>query len=95
MQSVLKSAQIDPPPYVIVDLQFNGGGDYTTSYRGMRGLPGALPKGTPIYILTSNATFSAGITSVVFLKQAAAAGEKEIGVMMSMRAKWMTVLFQS
>jgi hypothetical protein len=53
-----------------VDLRMNGGGDYTTTAHFMRNLPLALPKAR-FYILLSQETFSAGMTSAAFLKQAA------------------------
>lgn len=58
------------PDLVIVDLRMNGGGDYTTTAHFMRNLPGALPRAT-FYILLSKETFSAGMSSAAFLKQAA------------------------
>jgi hypothetical protein len=58
------------PTIVVVDLRFNGGGDYTTTAHFMRDLPEKLPQ-SRFYILTSQETFSAGITSAAFLKQAA------------------------
>jgi len=57
------------PAIVIVDLRMNGGGDYTTTADFMRHLPDKLPKST-IYVLVSQETFSAGMTSAAFLKQA-------------------------
>ena len=58
------------PKIVIVDLRMNGGGDYTTTAHFMRNLPLALPQ-AKFYILLSQETFSAGMTSAAFLKQAA------------------------
>lgn len=58
------------PAIVIVDLRMNGGGDYTLTAHFMRELPHALPN-AKFYILLSQETFSAGMTSAAFLKQAA------------------------
>ena len=57
------------PADVIVDLRTNGGGDYTLTASFMRSLPAQLPNST-IYVLMSQETFSAGMTSAAFLKQA-------------------------
>jgi hypothetical protein len=59
---------------VIVDQRGNGGGDYTRTYNLMRRLPELAGEGTPIYVLTGPLTFSAGISSVAFLK--ASGGEQ-------------------
>ena len=58
------------PDIMVVDLRMNGGGDYTTTAHFMRNLPLALPNAR-FYILLSQETFSAGMTSAAFLKQAA------------------------
>jgi hypothetical protein len=56
------------PCAVILDNRFNDGGDYTN----LAGFAGDLPKLTTgkIIVLTSPMTFSAGITTVGFVKQA-------------------------
>src|SRR6185312_1805599 len=60
------------PCAVILDNRFNGGGDYTNT----SGFASRLPSLTPhIYILTGVETFSAGITTTVFVKQASAPGQ--------------------
>lgn len=66
------------PDIVVVDLRMNGGGDYTTTAHFMRNLPNALPQAT-FYILLSKETFSAGMTSAAFLKQAAGARGTFVG----------------
>lgn len=55
------------PKFVIVDMRFNGGGNFILTADFMRGLPKQLPD-TRFYVLTSPFTFSAGITSAVFIK---------------------------
>jgi hypothetical protein len=57
------------PRAVVIDMRFNGGGDYTMTADFMQGLPHRLPR-AKIYVLMSPQTFSAAMTSVAFLKQA-------------------------
>lgn len=57
------------PKFVIVDMRFNSGGDYIMTAGFMRGLPQKLPKAR-FYVLMSPLTFSAAITSSVFIKYA-------------------------
>ncbi len=65
----------EPPCSVILDNRFNGGGDYTNTARFAAALPGHVAAGGHIYLLTSTQTFSAGITTTVFVKQAAKPGQ--------------------
>lgn len=55
---------------VVVDLRLDGGGDLNTTRDFLQALPGLLPNGR-IFVLTSGRTFSAGIASTGYLKQAA------------------------
>ncbi|MBI3792233.1 MAG: hypothetical protein HY275_15320 [Gemmatimonadetes bacterium] len=57
------------PTNIVLDMRTNGGGDLTRAREFMRSLPG-LATGT-VYVLTSPWTFSAAISSVGYLKQAA------------------------
>lgn len=57
------------PRNVILDMRFNGGGDLNTTRDFMRLLPTLVPG--RVYVLTSPYTFSAAISSVGYLKQAA------------------------
>lgn len=59
------------PEVVVIDQRFNGGGDYTKTRTLMTSLPGKIADGGRIYVITGNATFSAGISSIAFLKAAA------------------------
>ena len=59
------------PCSVILDLRFNGGGDYTNTAGFAGRLPGRVGPDGHIYMLTGTGTFSAGITTAVFVKQAA------------------------
>jgi len=59
-----------PTCNVILDLRYDGGGDYVNTYRFARGLPKLIPAAGKIIVLTGPATFSAGITTAAFVKQA-------------------------
>lgn len=65
-RATLKKAR---PKNVIVDLRMDGGGDLNTTRDFMQALPSLVPG--RIFILTSGRTFSAGIASAGYLKQAA------------------------
>ena len=65
----------DLPCSVILDVRFNGGGDYTNTAGFAGRLHSLVRPGGHIYVLTGPDTFSAGITTVVFVKQAAAQGQ--------------------
>lgn len=59
-----------PPCNVILDLRYDGGGDLMNTYGFARGLPTMIPPSGKIYVLTGPATFSAGISTVAFVKHA-------------------------
>jgi hypothetical protein len=59
-----------PPCNIILDMRFNTGGDYTKVARFASHLPDFVPRGR-IYLLTGPQTFSAAITTIAFIKQAA------------------------
>jgi hypothetical protein len=61
-----------PPCAIIFDNRFNGGGDYTNTAGFAGRLLSRLRPGGHIYMLTGVETFSAGITTTVFVKQATA-----------------------
>jgi hypothetical protein len=58
------------PCNIIVDMRFNTGGDYTKVASFASHLPDFVPRGR-IYVLTGPQTFSAAITTIGFIKQAA------------------------
>jgi hypothetical protein len=60
-----------PPCNIILDMRFNSGGDYTKAARFASHLPDFVPSGGRIYLLTGPQTFSAAITTIAFVKQAA------------------------
>jgi hypothetical protein len=68
-----KDMAASPPCNVILDLRFDGGGDYTLTYDFAHRLPDALKPGGRIYVLTGPAEFSAGITTAAFVKDAGGA----------------------
>lgn len=59
------------PCNVILDMRFNSGGDYTKAARFASHLPKFVRPGGRIYLLTGPQTFSAAITTIGFVKQAA------------------------
>lgn len=59
------------PSYVIVDQRFNIGGDLNTTRELMEAIPRLVRKGGEVFAITSGRTFSAGIASLGYLKQAA------------------------
>ena len=67
-RAMLKSAR---PRHVIVDLRLDGGGDLNTTREFLQSLPSLAPGDGHIFVLTSGRTFSAGISSAGYLKQAA------------------------
>jgi hypothetical protein len=60
-----------PPCNIILDVRFNTGGDYTKVARFASHLPDVVPPSGRIYLLTGPQTFSAAITTIAFVKQAA------------------------
>jgi hypothetical protein len=55
---------------VIVDLRYDGGGDYVNTYGFAHDLPKLIPPGGRIIVLTGPATFSAGISTAAAVKHA-------------------------
>jgi hypothetical protein len=58
------------PCAVILDLRFDGGGNYQNTAAFAKGLPDLTQPRGRIYLLTGPGTFSAGITTAAFLAQA-------------------------
>jgi hypothetical protein len=58
----------DRPRHIILDNRFNGGGDLTRTAELALDLPTLVPPDGRIFVLTSNATFSAGIYTSFFPK---------------------------
>jgi hypothetical protein len=59
------------PKNAVVDLRLDGGGDLNTTRDFLQALPSMVAKDGKIFVLTSGRTFSAGIASAGYLKQAA------------------------
>jgi len=56
------------PAALVVDLRFNTGGDLTVAKPFIRNLANAISD-TPVYVITGRATFSAGISALVELRE--------------------------
>jgi hypothetical protein len=69
-RSALEKAK---PRHLVVDLRLNGGGDLNTTRAFFQALPSLASKDGRIFVLTSGRTFSAGIASAGYLKQAGGA----------------------
>jgi hypothetical protein len=69
LDSVRAEVAAARPQHFVLDMRFNGGGDLNLTRRFMQELPGLVPG--RIFVLTSPLTFSAGISSLGYLTQAA------------------------
>ena len=58
------------PRAVVLDLRYDDGGDYLNTVGFAKSLPAWVAPGGRIYLLTGPSTFSAGITTAAFVKQA-------------------------
>jgi hypothetical protein len=58
------------PCAVVLDLRYDGGGNYQNTAGFAKDLPNLTTPGGRIYLLTGPSTFSAGITTAAFVKQA-------------------------
>jgi hypothetical protein len=76
-QGVERELRARQPANVVLDMRLNGGGDLNTTRDFMRRLP-SLVTGR-VFVLTSPSTFSAAISSVGYLKQAAPAKVTIVG----------------
>ncbi len=64
----LLAAQSTPWRYAIIDLRFNGGGDYTKVHGFMQALPAHIAADGHLYVLINNETFSAALSATAWLK---------------------------
>ena len=78
-QSTIDELRQQKPRYVIVDQRFNIGGDLNNTRDLMQALPEIVGSDGQIFVITSGRTFSAGIASVGYLKQASGAQLTIIG----------------
>ncbi len=67
------------PRNLVLDLRFDGGGDLNTTRAFCQALPSLVPPEGRIFALTSGRTFSAGISSLGYLKQAGGARVTIVG----------------
>jgi len=74
------------PRNLVLDMRMNGGGDLNTARDFMRNLPGLVPG--RIFVLTSPWTFSAAISSIGYLEQAAPARVTIVGEMVGDRLEF-------
>ena len=79
-----------PPCALIMDLRYDDGGNYTKTARFMRSLPDYLAPRGHIYLLTGSTTFSAGIVSAAFIKQAGGARVTILGEQIGDRLQFMS-----
>lgn len=70
LSSTLTTLRASKPCSVIVDLRFDDGGNYQNTASFAKQLPELIAPGGRIFILTGPSTFSAGITTAAFIKQA-------------------------
>jgi hypothetical protein len=59
-----------PPCNLILDMRFDDGGNFLKTYRFARRLPDLIAPSGHIYMLTGPSTFSAGLSTTTFVKQA-------------------------
>lgn len=78
LDRVVARVRAEHPPFVVVDMRMNSGGDYTKTYAFAHDLPAAVGA-SRIYVLTAPWTFSAAITTVAALKQAGGARVTIVG----------------
>jgi hypothetical protein len=64
-----QAMRANKPCALIVDLRYNGGGDYTNTWSFTHKLPELLNAGARVYILTGPQTFSAAISTTAFIKE--------------------------
>ena len=69
LRDMTKALRDRHPRHLVLDMRLNGGGDLTTTRDFMESLPELVPG--RIFVLTSPWTFSAAISSVGYLEQAA------------------------
>ncbi|HEX6589017.1 MAG TPA: hypothetical protein VF039_08340 [Longimicrobiales bacterium] len=70
-RAAIDTLRAHSPRFVIVDQRFNVGGDLNTTRALMQAIPGIVGEEGGVFAITSGRTFSAGIASVAYLKQAA------------------------
>ena len=79
MSDVKGQLKTQPADYLVLDLRSNSGGDYTLTMTFMRNLTELIKTDGRVYILTSGATFSAGLVSAAFATHGAGKRGKIVG----------------
>jgi hypothetical protein len=69
LDDITAKLQAQTPRNVVVDMRFNSGGNLQTAREFMKRLPSLVPG--RVFVLTSPVTFSAAISSIGYLEQAA------------------------
>jgi hypothetical protein len=77
LSSAEKHLRRERPCNVIFDLRYDGGGDYMNTHRFAQELTTLIPPAGRVILLTGPATFSAGISTAVFVKHA---GEERVAI---------------
>ncbi len=79
LESTERDLREHPPCAIIVDLRYNGGGDFTNTYRFAHRLAQLPAAGGRTYVLTDPETFSAALSTAAFLKDAGGARVRILG----------------
>lgn len=69
LAQALKEIKAVGPKTIILDVRFNGGGDYTTTSKYVKQLPLLVPDDGHVYLISDSHTFSAGMSTMGFVKQ--------------------------
>ena len=76
LAGVIENAPTEGYEFLIVDLRWSPGGDYTQVIDFVKAAPGVIKDGGKLYIVTSPNTFSAALVTAAFLKYYG--GEKSV-----------------
>jgi len=68
LDDVLKDPKSNALAFVVLDLRFNPGGDYSLARPFIKGINKRLGENQSFYIITGNGTFSAGIMTATIAK---------------------------
>ena len=79
LSGALAAIEERSPRNLVVDLRYDGGGDLNTTRAFFQALPSLVPTEGRIFALVSGRTFSAGISSLGYLKQAGGARVTIVG----------------
>lgn len=71
LKKAIREIEEMQPRNIVLDVRFNGGGDYTTTARHVKKLPGLIPAEGKVFLISGSETFSAGMSTMGFVKQVA------------------------